>query len=95
MQSPQVKLPVWYRILAVIVGLITIGLAFVFLAFPGLALLTVVFLLGFVLLVIGIDRLIAGITGHPFGWMPGRMTPGAGAPPGFGQSPPPGVPPRP
>ncbi|MGA9044159.1 MAG: DUF308 domain-containing protein [Thermoplasmata archaeon] len=57
--------------MAIAVGLISIGFAFVFLLFPGLAILTVVFLLGFALFVIGIDRLVAGVTGHPFGWMPG------------------------
>ncbi len=71
MHAPMVRLPAWYRALTAVVGLISIALAFVILAFPGLALLTLVFLLAFALLVIGIDRLIAGITGHPFGWMPG------------------------
>jgi uncharacterized membrane protein HdeD (DUF308 family) len=85
MMNSKVTLPTWYRVLAILVGVVTIGLAFVVLAFPGLALLTLVFLLGFALLVIGIDRLIAGITGHPFGWMPGMVPPG---PPNRPPSPP-------
>jgi uncharacterized membrane protein HdeD (DUF308 family) len=80
MQMSTVRLPTWYRGLAILVGLISIALGFIVLAFPGLALLTLVFLLAFALLVIGIDRLIAGVTGHPFGWMPGMGTGWPGAP---------------
>jgi hypothetical protein len=72
-------------------GIISIALAFVVLAFPALALALVIFLLGFALLVIGIDRLMAGLTGHPFGWMPGMQpptAPGAGVPPASGGLPP-------
>ena len=91
MQSQQnMRLPTWYRGLATVVGLISIGLAFVVLAFPGLALLTLVFLLSFALLVIGIDRLAAGITGHPFGFGPAflNVSPPPSSPPGSGpQSP--------
>jgi uncharacterized membrane protein HdeD (DUF308 family) len=85
----QAKLPDWYRALAVVVGLISISLAFVVLLDPGLALLTIVFLLGFALLVMGIDRVIAGITGHPFGWMPTETQRMLGVtPPGPGRNPP-------
>ena len=59
------KLPYWYRVLAVIVGLFSISIAFIVLALPGLGLLLVVFLLALGLLVMGMDRLAAGITGHP------------------------------
>jgi hypothetical protein len=65
--SPSSKLPDWYRAIAIVVGVLSIALAFVVLAFPGLALLTLVFLLAFALLVIGVDRLLAGVTGHPWG----------------------------
>lgn len=85
METTTAKLPGWYRALATVVGLISIALAFVVLAFPGLAVLTLVFLLGFALLVIGIDRVAAGITGHPFGWM-NVMQPPAGTPPSSGSS---------
>jgi hypothetical protein len=87
MPPSTAKLPTWYRVLTFVVGLITIALAFIVLADPGLALLTLVFILGFALLVIGFDRLIAGITGHPFGWMPSVMaemtgSTAPGSPPG-------------
>ncbi|MFZ1023796.1 MAG: DUF308 domain-containing protein [Thermoplasmata archaeon] len=93
MQASTVRLPSWYRALTAVVGLIAIALAFVLLAYPGIALLTLVFLLAFALLVIGIDRLIAGITGHPFGWMPGAAGgwmggPASGKPSDTDQTPP-------
>jgi uncharacterized membrane protein len=68
------RLPTWYRGFAAVIGLISIALAFVVLIFPALGLLTLVFLLAFALLIIGIDRLVAGITGHPFGYF--AMGPG-------------------
>jgi len=77
------KLPGWYRALATLVGVVSIVLAIVVLVDPALGVLTLVFLLGFALLVIGIDRIIAGITGHPFGFMP-TMMPAPGTPPAGG-----------
>ncbi len=89
MQSSMAQLPSWYRALAVLVGVISIALAFVVLIDPALAVATLILLLGFALLVIGIDRVIAGITGHPFGWMPVALPPtGPGAPPARGPNPP-------
>jgi uncharacterized membrane protein HdeD (DUF308 family) len=82
MPASSVKLPAWYRVVTFVVGLVTVALAFVVLADPGLALLTLVFILGFALLVIGFDRIIAGITGHPFGWIPsvvGEISGGTGS----------------
>jgi len=76
------RLPNWYRVLATVIGLISIALAFVVLADPTLGLLTLVFLLGFALLVIGIDRLVAGISGHPYGIL---QVP-SGGPPGSAPS---------
>jgi uncharacterized membrane protein HdeD (DUF308 family) len=70
MTSTVATLPIWARALAIVVGLISLGAAIVVFVFPGIALLTLVFLLGFALLFIGIDRLAAGITGHSFGWAP-------------------------
>jgi len=95
MHRSQAVLPTWYRAVAIIFGLITVGLALLVLADPALGLFALVFLLAFALLVMGVDRIIAGITGHPFGWMPGAMrgvvgSPGPGTesiPPG-GHSPP-------
>ena len=71
MQSSKAVLPTWYRALALIVGLISIALAFVVLLYPGIALATVVLLLGFFFFVVGIDRVVAGVTGHPYGFMSG------------------------
>jgi uncharacterized membrane protein HdeD (DUF308 family) len=71
MQATTAKLPTWYRGVAIAVGLLSIALAFVVIADPSLAVATLILLLGFALFVIGIDRLIAGLTGHPFGWIPG------------------------
>ncbi len=82
-------LPMWYRVLAIVVGVVSIVLALVVLADPALGLFLLIFLLGFALLVIGIDRLITGVTGHLFGWA-GPMYPGA---PGSGQAPAGGNPP--
>ena len=95
MAPPPLQLPMWYRVLATAVGAISIALALVVLVVPALAVLLLIFLLGFALLVIGIDRLVTGITGHMYGW-PGPLgtglpgAPGAGAPPAG-----PGNPPKP
>jgi len=64
----QIQLPTWYRALAIVVGVIAISIAITILIFPGIGIWLVVFLLGFFLLVIGIDRIITGATGHMFGW---------------------------
>ncbi len=97
MQSASARLPSWYRGLAVVVGVISIALAFIVLLDPVLAVATLILLLAFALLVIGIDRLIAGVTGHPFGsWMGGAaggvVSEVIGSP--AGQSPPSGAPPK-
>ncbi len=88
--SSGAKLPTWYRAFATFVGLLSIVLALVVLADPVLGVAVLVLLLGFALLVIGIDRLVAGVTGHPFGFAPG-LQPLVGSPPpssGPGGSPP-------
>lgn len=79
MALPSAKLPTWYRAFAIIVGVVSIALALVVLVEPLLALWLLIFLLGFALLVIGLDRLVAGVTGHPFGWMGPQFL--GGAPP--------------
>lgn len=68
MALSRVVLPNWVRGIAVAVGILSILLAFVVLVFPRVALLTLVFLLAIALLCIGIERLIAGITGQPYAW---------------------------
>jgi hypothetical protein len=74
MAVTSAKLPTWYRVLASIVGVMTIALAFVVLVDPVLAVWLLVFLLAFGLLFIGMDRLVVGISGQPF-WSLGPMTP--------------------
>lgn len=93
MQQMSAKLPTWYRVLTTIVGVVLVVLAFVLLVYPGLALLTLVFLLVFAFLVLGVDRIAAGITGHPFGWM-AMMGPPSGttSTPAPGTTPMPGPP---
>jgi Short repeat of unknown function (DUF308) len=69
MAEHHAKLPMWARMFAIFVGIVSIAAAFIVLLFPGIALLTLVILLGIALLFIGLDRLIAGITGHPYEWL--------------------------
>jgi uncharacterized membrane protein HdeD (DUF308 family) len=64
--AAKVTLPGWARALAIVVGIVSIILGIIVLLFPGLAILTLIFLLAIAFLFIGIDRLIAGITGHPY-----------------------------
>lgn len=59
----EVKSPGWLRALDVIFGLITIMLSMVVLAYPELAVLTLIFVLSFALLVVGIARIIIGMFG--------------------------------
>lgn len=95
MAAPTLKLPAWYRAFAVIVGVFCIGLALVVMVEPLLALWLLIFFLALALLIMGIDRLVAGVTGHPFGQMMPMMAPllgsaDAGKPAG---APPPPTPP--
>jgi uncharacterized membrane protein HdeD (DUF308 family) len=64
-QSQQQKLPGWARALAVVVGLVSIIAGLLVLVFPELGLLVVVYFLAFAFLLLGIERLAMGITGHP------------------------------
>lgn len=90
------KLPTWYRALAVTVGVLSIALALIVLVEPLLALWLLIFFLAFALLLMGLDRLIAGITGHPFGQMMTILPPmmGSANPPGGPTSPPGQAPPK-
>ena len=80
MAADSAKLPMWYRVLATIVGVMSIGLALVVLVAPLLAVWLLILLLAFGLLFIGMDRLVAGISGHPFGWV-GPMSASTPIPP--------------
>ncbi len=100
MMNPAVKLPSWYRALAIVVGVVSIALAFIVLVIPALGALLLIFLLALALMVIGIDRLVAGVSGHPYGWsvavlpaMAGPSGPGGASPPSPGS--PPATPPGP
>lgn len=64
-QNTQLKLPGWARALAIVVGLVSIVAGLMVLVFPGLGLLVVVYFLAFAFLLLGIERLAMGITGHP------------------------------
>jgi len=55
------KYPGWLRALDVVLGIIAILLAIVVLAFPGLAILTLIIILTIALLIIGIGRILFGI----------------------------------
>jgi uncharacterized membrane protein HdeD (DUF308 family) len=79
-EGTRAMLPGWARALAVVVGIVSIILGVVVLAYPGLALLTLIYLLALAFLFIGIDRLIAGITGHPYYWF-SPFTPPPSQPP--------------
>ena len=64
----SVKAPTWYRVLAGVVGVLSIVLALIVLVEPGLAVWLLIFLLAFALLFVGIDRLTMAITGTPIWW---------------------------
>ena len=68
MTEQQATLPTWARTLSIVVGFVSMGAAFIVLLFPGVAVLTLVLLLGIGLLFIGFDRLIDGISGQPYRW---------------------------
>lgn len=65
----------WYRGLAVALGVFSLVAAFVALVDVRVALLTLIFLLAFVLLLVGIGDLISGVTGRPYRSVPTRLLP--------------------
>lgn len=79
MATSSAKLPTWYRAVASVVGVLSIVLALIVLAAPLLAVWLLIVLLACGLLFIGMDRLVVGISGHPFWWtMP--VTPAPSSP---------------
>lgn len=68
MTSRSAKLPTWYRVVAIIVGVLSIVLSLIVLIEPGLAVWLLIFLLALAMMFIGMDRLVVGISGHPFWW---------------------------
>ena len=83
MAATVAKLPTWYRALAVIVGVLAMVSALIVLMRPLLAIWLLIFLLAVGLLVVGMDRLAAGISGQPFWWAqpPLPSTPGQSSSP--------------
>lgn len=66
MEVENRKLPGWARALAVVVGLVTLVAGFLVLVFPALGVLFVVYILAFALILLGVERLGMGITGHAY-----------------------------
>lgn len=58
--------PGWYRALAVVLGVFSLVAAVVAIIDVSVAVATLIFLLAFVLLVVGIGDLTSGITGRPY-----------------------------
>jgi len=84
----SIKLPMWYRVLASFVGVLSIVLALIVLVEPVLAIWLLIFLLALGLLFMGMDRLVVGISGHPLPWVaamissaPPSTSPGQAQPP--------------
>lgn len=65
-QAASATLPGRARALGVVAGIASLILGIVEHVFPGLALLTWIFLFAIAFQFIGIDRLIAGSTGPPY-----------------------------
>jgi hypothetical protein len=77
------KLPMWYRVLATVVGVLALISAAIVLADPLLAVWLLIFLLAMGLLFIGMDRLVIGISGQPLWWVvPVAPTSSSGTAPG-------------
>ncbi len=66
MEVKSLKMPGWARALAVVVGLVTLVAGFLVLVFPALGILFVVYMLAFALILLGVERLGMGITGHAY-----------------------------
>jgi hypothetical protein len=83
MAAQAVKLPTWYRVLAIVVGVMALVSAMIVLADPVLAVWLLVLLLAVGLFFIGMDRLVIGISGQPLWWVmpvaPASTSPAAGA----------------
>jgi uncharacterized membrane protein HdeD (DUF308 family) len=62
MEKKSVTTPTWSRAILLIFGLLAIAASIIVLAVPGIALLTLVFLLSFSSLFVGLSRLARGIS---------------------------------
>ncbi len=61
-----IEIPGWMRTLAIIVGIASIVASIIVLIYPAIAIATLVMLLAFGLLLIGIERLANGISGRTY-----------------------------
>lgn len=59
-------LPAWARAFAIVVGFVSLLAGFLVVAFPRLGLLVVVYFIAFALILLGLERLAMGITGHAY-----------------------------
>jgi uncharacterized membrane protein HdeD (DUF308 family) len=64
MSVAETKSPGWMRAVQIGLGIIALVLSIYFLTFPAAAFVAVVWILGIVLLVVGIERVISGIFEH-------------------------------
>ncbi len=62
----SVHLPSWMRALAIIVGVISIGAGLVAFLFPLVAVETLALLFSIALFIIGVERLVVGISGRTY-----------------------------
>ena len=62
MEKKSVTTPTWTRALLVVFGLVAIAASIFVLAVPGIALITLVFLLSFSLVFVGLSRIARGIS---------------------------------
>ena len=65
-EEGAVRVPGWMRALSAIVGIISIIAAILVLVYPAIAVATLVMLLAIGLLLIGIERLVIGISGRTY-----------------------------
>ncbi|MGD9397011.1 MAG: DUF308 domain-containing protein [Candidatus Thorarchaeota archaeon] len=64
MGAVEDELPIWMRALLIIIGLLTIGLSLLTIAFPGFGFIILAMLISIMLIINGFTRLVSGITGR-------------------------------
>jgi uncharacterized membrane protein HdeD (DUF308 family) len=62
----SVHLPIWMRVLAIVVGVISIGAGLVAFLFPLVAVETLALLFSIALVILGVERLAVGISGKTY-----------------------------
>ena len=62
----KAKMPSWSRALAIAVGVISLAAGFLVLVFPGLSFLLVAYFIAFALIMLGVDRISLGFSGHTY-----------------------------